>query len=351
MNWRLLQKFLSEECSPEEKQQVEDWLNADPENRTFMHSLIKIWDVEPKDEIQVDAESAWDSFQHKISEDKVSDPKTTVQHLQKWYSDSRNRRKSSRTVAAIWSVAAVILVTVLVYNIMPRFVTAPDDSVAEQQTTVQQISTERGQRTSVRLMDGTKVQLNAESKIEIPPAFGDSVRRVTLEGEAYFEVAHNPNKPFIVHTADAYTRVLGTKFGVKAYAEDDEIQVVVQEGKVALGSLSRSDLQSKPITKNKRGSITSNGITRVREVANISKYLGWKDGRLIFESSPLPRVISQLERWYDINIVVADQSLRTSTITASFKDEPMTEVLNIITLSIDAHYERSGRTIHIYSNQ
>lgn len=351
MNWRLLQKYLSEKCSPEEKKRIESWLNEDPENQNLMNSLTKIWGVEPKDKIKVDAKSAWNSFQHKISDEREnSQAEINNENLQKRYTQYHDRQKSSRSRVLWWSVAALILVTVSIYNFMPQITAVQDEELSQQQATVQQIVTERGQRTSFRLMDGTKVQLNADSRITIPPTFGDSTRRINLEGEAYFEVAHNPDKPFTVYANNAYTRVLGTKFGVKAYTDGNEVGVVVEEGKVSVGSLSKSDSDVQPITKNKRGSISQEGKISVMEVSNISRYLGWKDGRMIFESTPLYKVVSELERWYNINIVLADKSIGSKTITASFEDEPMAEVLNIITLSIDVNYKREGRKITIHSN-
>lgn len=352
MNWKLLQKFLSGECSPDEKQQVKAWLRFDKQNQVFFDSLLKIWSVEPEDEIKVDAKSAWEAFQHKLSEEEDTNQKHSqklTSRLRKLHAKSRRDKGNGRSIAYSLSAAALMLIVFLLYYFAAPL-SSTQDSIAGNKSRTQQIITERGQRTTFKLFDGTRVQLNADSKIEISEAFGDSVRSVSLEGEAYFEVFSNTEKPFIVNSGNSYTRVLGTKFGVKAYSIDQQVQVVVEEGRVAFGSTSDSDSQGKHITKNQVGILSKDGKTEVKDIPEISTYLGWKEGRLIFESTPLSEVVSQLERWYDIEMVLADSSLKSKTITASFKDEPMTEVINIISLSLDARYKRDGRKITFFMN-
>lgn len=343
MTWQLLQKYLSGECSPRERDKVEAWIRADEENKKFMKSLERIWEVEPRDGITVDAESAWASFQHKLSEKE----KKSSENIFRLHTNYSNR-SFGWTKVATFAAAAVVLIAFLFYVYIPQFDTSPE--AANHQPKMEQISTKRGQRTVLRLGDGSKVYLNAASSIKIPAEFGDSTRDVYLKGEAFFEVTHNPEKPFLVHTPNAYTKVLGTKFDVKAYPDEDPVRVVVKEGRVALGSTANPDTTHNKITRNHMGTLSRQGEMQITEV-KIDKYLSWKDGRLIFKSTPLREVIPQLERWYDIDIEVADSSLYSQQMTASFKDEPMSEVLKIIALSLDASYERKDRTIIFRSNQ
>jgi len=342
MTWQLLQKYLSGECDPQELDDVETWVQADEENQEFMKSLEKIWEVEPRDGITVDAKSAWASFQHKLSE---KDPKSKKKSRKSYTSATSNRKLGWRKAAAM-AAAAVVLIAFLFYVFMPQLNTGA--RMASNKPKMERISTRRGQRTILRLSDGTLVHLNAASTIRIPTEFGDSTRDVYLKGEAFFEVTHNPKKPFLVHTPDAYTRVLGTKFDVKAYPGDDPVQVVVKEGRVALGSTANPDTTHNKITRNHMGTLSRQGKMQISEV-EIDKYLGWKDGRLVFESTPLRKMIPQLERWYDIHIEVVDSSLYSQKMTATFKDEPMSEVFKIIALSLDAGYERKDGTVTFYA--
>lgn len=341
MNWHLIRKYLSGDCNSVEKQQVESWMQSDEENRDFVKSLEKIWAVDPKDEIVVDAKAAWNTFKHKLTEDN---PNRDQKRIRTTYS----KRKNGWVKVAAMATAAAILIGFLVYIYIPQLNFG--DKMASQKPQMERITTRKGQRTVLRLSDGTQVHLNAASTIKIPTDFGDSTRDVYLEGEAFFEVTHNPQKPFLVHTANAYTRVLGTKFDVKAYPGDDPVRVVVKEGRVALGSSSNPDTTHNKITRNHMGTLSRKGKMQISAV-RIGKYVGWKDGRLTFESTPLKEMIPQLERWYDINIEVADSSLYSQRMTASFKDEPMSEVFKIIALSLNASFESEGHTITFHANE
>ncbi|MEX1137275.1 MAG: FecR domain-containing protein [Balneolales bacterium] len=352
MNWNLLHKYLSGECSLEEMQKVEGWLRADKKNQRFMDSLDKVWKVESDDEIEVDAKSAWNSFQHKITDkqEQVRE-KRNIYPLNSKHSKTHTYKRDGRTVGFAFLAAAVVLIAVLLYRFMPQMAPNPPEiQAAAEQPQMQEIITEQGQRTTFQLFDGTRVHLNADSKIEIPLAYGDSIRKVYLEGEAYFEVAHNRDKPFVVYSGDAYVEVLGTKFGVRAYEEDEQVQIAVEEGKVSLGSSLSLDEEGKHITRNQVGLLAKSGEAKVFDTEEIQQYLGWKDGRLNFNGVAFSEVKPQLERWYNIDIVLADPAVRSQALTASFMDEPMTEVMNIISLSLDVNYEREGRIITFYKN-
>lgn len=346
MNVTLLHKYLAGECSAGEQQRVEDWLRAAPENREFMESLKQIWEVTPGDEFEVDALSAWSAFRERIidnpegvSAGRLGSDRQRGPSYYHRQGPNRHRRQG-KAFAYSFVAAAVILIAVLF-----SYYGSKVANVSETPITMQEIVTEKGQRATFRLSDGTRVQLNADSRIEIPAEFMDASREVHLEGEAFFEVTSDPDTPFIVHSKDAFTRVLGTKFGVRAYAGEGQVQVVVAEGKVALGTRKPSNRQEKHITRNQVGILAKDGQTNVTSTDHIERYLGWKDGRLIFKDTPFGEVKAQLERWYDITLTLADSSLGSRRLTASFNNEPMTEVLNVIALSLDMSYEREGRKV------
>lgn len=344
MNWNLLHKYLSNECTSEEEEKIKRWMDADKENREFFDSLAKIWSVEPADGIEVDSIMAWESFKEKLPDEKKGKQTSqTIRSLNKIQSESYQRKGYRRSIAISVAAAAIVVIAALLYLFMPDL--GLDDRNIAQKSKVQQISTELGQRTSLRLADGTHVYLNADSHIKIPPAFGDSARSVELEGEAYFDVTHDTDHPFMVHSGHSYTRVLGTKFGVKAYPQDEAIQVIVEEGEVAVGSSGVTGSEDMHLTKNQMGILSLNGQTLMKEVEGLANYLGWKDGRLVFESTPFEEVVPRLERWYNIEIE-ADPALSSQQVTASFDNEPMLEVLNILALSLDAEFERDSRKIN-----
>lgn len=352
MNVTLLHKYLAGECSTGEKKRVEEWLRAGSQNQEFMKSLQKIWDVTPGDEFEVDARVTWRSFRQRVIEKQErTSGDTPVSDMQRGPSGYRkhgvrSRQRRGKAFAYFFAAAAVMVIAFLFFLYAPE----PKNG-SETQITMQEIVTERGQRVTFRLSDGTRVQLNADSRLEIPGKFMDASRDVHLEGEAFFEVTHKADKPFIVHAGDAFTKVLGTKFGVRAYPEEEQVQVVVAEGKVALGTQKQPKKQGKHITRNQVGILSKSGQANVSDTDHIERYLGWKDGQLIFKGTPFREVKPQLERWYDISFTLADSSLGSRRLTASFNNEPMTEVLNVIALSMGMRYEREGREVTFQKNE
>lgn len=343
MNWNILHKYLADECSAEEIKQVEDWLHSDENNQKFLDSLEEIWSVEPGDEIKVEEKTAWNSLQQKIN-DKQKSPQNNDSVYRKHWQQSTVHKKYSRTIAVAISAAAVILIAFLFSQ---NVSVVSENKQAQPQFAMQEIMTKKGQQTSFRLSDGTHVQLNADSRINIPGDFMSEIREVYLEGEAFFEVNHNPDKPFVVYSVDASTRVLGTKFGIRAYPEEEQTQVVVTEGRVSFGREKQPIAQkSKQVTQNQIGVLSEDGNVEVSAVNNIRQYLGWRNGELVFEDTPLRKIKSHLERWYDIKCTIVDSSLYDRLLTASFgSGEPMEEVLTVIALSMDMHYDRKGRNI------
>lgn len=342
MNWPLLHKYLTGESTPDEREKVDRWMKKDEKNREFFDSLIKIWSVQPHDNVEVDAQKAWESFSKKLPE---ADKKDKINPLKKT-KDRFNRKGYNRVTTFSAAAAALLVVALYLYLFFPGLF-YQDQSLAQKQPQVQKIETAMGQRTSFRLFDGTHIYLNAASMVRISPYYGDTTRTIYLQGEAFFDVAHNPEAPFIVRTGEGYSRVLGTKFAVKSYPGDHQMQVTVEEGRVRLASEEKPE-QAAELTKSTLGLLGADGNTQVRKVANLAEYVAWKDGQLVFESTPFQKVIPRLERWYNIRIK-ADSALYSQKVTASFDTEPVMEVLSVLALSLDARFKRNKRQISFNS--
>ena len=349
MNWTLLSKYLSGECSLAEEEKVARWLDASSDNRAYFDTLLEVWSVKPEDNIEINGQLAWDTIKGKLDEEN----KRKSLSLQfKGNHSVRQTRAKNQGRYGFWpasaAVAAIVVVAVILYFGLIDVGPGERQQAGKKQE-FQEVSTEPGQRTSFYLADGTQVRLNADSRIQILPSFGDSIRGLRLKGEAYFDVAANPEVPFLVYTEDSYTRVLGTKFGVRAYPGDQKMRVAVAEGEVALGFSEENSTESLHLTRNKIGILDSDKEIKVKETGDIENCLAWKDGWLVFRSTPFDEVIPRLERWYNIEIA-ADASLSGQKITATFKEEPMLEVLNILALSLDAKFKKTGRKIIFSSN-
>lgn len=203
-----------------------------------------------------------------------------------------------------------------------------------------------GKKSMVLLSDGTKVWLNAGSQLVYPAVFLKDTREVALVGEAFFDVVKNPQKPFIVKAADVSVQVLGTRFDISAYPEDKVIQTVLEEGKINLkysgdGIFKRDyvvEMVPNQMVEFDKISRAANSST-----VDVSKFVSWKDGMLEFEKVNLYKALKQVERFYNIKILLEDQSIGSYKLSGKLdlKDEPE-EVLNVIKLTVPIDWQRKS---------
>lgn len=197
-----------------------------------------------------------------------------------------------------------------------------------------------GSRTVVQLSDGTEVNLNYGSRIKYPRNFTGDTREITLSGEGYFDVARNPDKPFIVKTGNLNIKAVGTEFNIQSYPCDNIITTTLVEGKVVLEKISpgkRSQqietmLPGQHVTYN----LSSGKITSHK--GNIDKYIAWKDGKLVFDNEPITNVAKKLERIFNVEIEVADNA-KYLTYTVTFYNDPLYLILDLMTETTPVTYK------------
>jgi ferric-dicitrate binding protein FerR (iron transport regulator) len=208
------------------------------------------------------------------------------------------------------------------------------------------VATRRGERAEVYLSDGTRVTLGAASRLRFSAPLRKTSRDVYLEGEAVFEVTHNPKWPFVVRAAHAVTEDLGTRFSMRAYPTDSVVTVAVAEGKVAL----RGDRESGAVLgQGDVGMLTRGGRLETQHGVPLEPYLAWADGRLVFTNTPLSDVLPQLARWRDLDVRTHGLSADTLFLTATFTTESTDELLRYIALTLDVRQERRGRTVTFHA--
>ena len=214
---------------------------------------------------------------------------------------------------------------------------------------MREVVTGRGQRATVWLGDGTRVELGIDSRLRYAPEFGAGSRDVELEGEAYFDVVHDDRRPFAVHTARAEVRDLGTKFNVRSYADAPEVEVVVAEGAVALAP-SKGGASHEPVLlyPGDLGRVEADGRLTARRGVDVGAHLAWIDGRLVFIDAPLREVLPRLARWYDVNIRLGDSTITERRYTASLKNETLPQLLDLMSRSMELRVERVADTIVLY---
>lgn len=206
----------------------------------------------------------------------------------------------------------------------------------------QTFATVVGKRDSVRLPDGTRVLLAPESQLIVAAGYGDDVREVELRGEAYFDVQHDPDRPFLVRAGGAAIRDLGTTFTVRATG-DRGVRVVVTSGSVSLGTMQTPSDRAAVLQPGDVGTLGADGRTLVERGGANESDTSWTRGRLVFSEASVASVQSELRRWYGIDVEI-DSSFATRHLSMTFDGEPVDRVLQVIALSLGAEVERRGDT-------
>jgi transmembrane sensor len=310
----LLARYLAHECTPAEAAAVRQWIAADPDRVRAVERLRATFDAAAPPHARPDVDAMW-------AQVRAHHPTSLP--------PARRRPFPVTLVAA----AAVLVVAVLV-----------DRAISRRSTThgaVREIATSTGQRATIDLADGSRVILGPRSRISTPEHFGEGPRDVTLEGEAYFEVRHDSTHPFRVHIAGGIAEDIGTRFVVRAYAGEPALRVVVAEGRV---SVTRSGGAPVALGAGQLASFDAAGTASVRPV-DTAAYVAFSDGRLVFDGTPLDEVVSELGRWYDLDVRLAAPEFAGRHISASFTGLAEDDVLGAVAAAAGLRYTRQGRTV------
>lgn len=354
--WEQLARYFAGELTMEECQQMKSWIKADPEREQQIQKLHAIWEESGAVPYELDIDEAWQTLSGNMDklEQKEWQAENILAGLYMYGQEVRQIRPNNKEIRRpdrmvhrmfIIAVAAVILLAAGLFTYFNYdFGSSQTAEIARKQLTAGE-----GERTTYLLNDGSRVILHAGSRLEVPVQYNVDNRELFLEGEAYFEVTHDVTKPFIVHSGRAYTRVLGTRFLVQAWNEAGrEVEVVVAEGKVAFGGSGPQSEATKEVilTKNQKGSLTEDRGPVITDNADLGWYLGWTEGRLVFDNRPFGEIIPRLERWYVLDIETEDGRIREKKLTAEIDySQPMGEVLKGIALSLDLEFEKEGRSV------
>lgn len=333
MDEQKLVRFFAGLSSEEEQQEVRAWIEANPSfRRTIDAGPGTAWD----------ADRAAARLMDRIRQTKHR-PERQPERPPEHRPTTRRFTQRGRTASALFRYAAgavLVVVAVMAGFWLNNASTPPASPTAEHN----EIITERGQRTTLRLPDDTEIVLNAESRLHVLNGYARQRREVYLQGEAFFDVTHQPDLPFILHTDEATVRVLGTAFSVSAYTEQGDIQVAVAEGRVSLHPVQAAARDTVVLQPRDLG-IASRGSLTVHHNVSLDRYHAWTEGRLVFEATPMEAVARELERWFDVQIHFADRALEDRRLTGEFDDQSLDNILNIIAFTLDARFEREGKKV------
>lgn len=203
----------------------------------------------------------------------------------------------------------------------------------------------RGQKSQIVLTDGTKVWLNSDTKIKYPGTFSKNQRDIYLEGEAFFEVSKNLHHPFVVHTSQLDVKVLGTRFNVKAYADEEQIETSLFEGKVNLEWNANSSGQTlkKEVIPGQSFAFSKASQELAANPFPQDEIDGWKKNRLIFRDDTFANLVRKVERWYDIDVIYDEKQFNDRRLTVElYEGERLERLMEIVslTLSVDYRYEK-----------
>lgn len=322
--------YLGGIATDKERKIVQQWLNENEGNVKKMHYLEKITYVGPLDQSEETKEKIYNVIRTKIN----NTPPTV-------------KLEPSKFNPLKYVVAASVIALLILGGIWLYPFSSSKDNIAQTE-----ISTPVATTTSVVLSDGSRVILNAGSSLSYPEKFTSNERRVELQGEAFFEVESKSDQPFIVSVNYADITVLGTKFNIKAYVDEDEIVTTLQEGAVRFNHASISDnKQSSILLKPDQQVILHKETlkTQLREV-DARLYSSWKEGVYYFDNNSLEEISLILERGFNVNIEIQSPTSHTELFSGIFdKDESLEEILELLTKYRSIAYKIHDNKIIIYN--
>lgn len=314
----LITSYLIGSISSEENSSLNDWLQQSVENQRYFSEQKGLWELfETHKKIQrIDEQKAFRKISNQINES----PKVGF-------------------FGYFQRAAAILILPLIAFSVFYYNKQKVDHLQVAQVTNT--VETPLGMRSSLILPDSTKVWLNAGSKISFPVVFSNEKRLVSLSGEAYFEVKKNKKWPFVVATKNISVLVTGTTFNCNAYPENDQVQTVLVEGEVTIANSSATALKSLnpgelAVYNKKDGQIT-------KKKTDLQKYIAWKNGKLMFRDDKMDKVVEKLERWYNVEFIIADKEIADYVYTATFVDESLDQVLKMLSISAPIRYTISDR--------
>jgi len=247
----------------------------------------------------------------------------------------RQSRRNGRRMAAFLKAAAVAAGLAVAVIAGRHLIQAPAPETFT-------MAAERGQKSSLTLPDGSRVWLNSASSISYTSDYNSKERNVTLQGEAFFEVAKNPGIPFIVHSQDMSVEALGTKFNIRAYVEDPCMVATLVEGKVkaTVGKKSETLMPEQEVRYDK----TTGEMTKTL-VPDDEHMVPWLRNELLFTDSSLAEIAVILERMYNVTVIFDDAETRKYTYTGLVRNNSLTNVLDLISTTSPVSYRMNADTI------
>ncbi|MGV8093911.1 MAG: FecR family protein [Mangrovibacterium sp.] len=379
---KLISKEISGEIAPDEQQELSSWINELPGNRALYHRIKNAESFRKRNEEyrQINISTGWDHLNRKIERtSKIIKLRTVFKYaavimiplivaglLFKYFI---RQEPKVNPVAQITEILPGKPQAVLELNngklvtldsLGQLSITEKDGTLIEKNThglnyslnipkakkenLFNTIKIPRGGEYELVLADGTRIYLNAESQLKYPVQFLGDTREVELTGEAYFEVAKDTHKPFVVKTTGMSVEVLGTAFNLNAYGNTEKILATLVEGSIKINVTATQE--TRLLQPDEQASVDlKSGRTEVRKV-DISLYTDWKNGRLNFFDNRLEDIMITLTRWYSAEVIYRDPSVKDFRFSGSLnRYGDISQILDIIKSTGKVNIEIKGNTI------
>ncbi|RHJ88940.1 FecR family protein [Parabacteroides bouchesdurhonensis] len=314
----ILLRYVRGIASEEEKTFVENWVEEKKENETVLLQIARIYHAQ--------------KTQKRISSRDVNNAFAKVRQKRRKHVLKLYLKKTSMVAACFIGILIVSLA-------ITRIVDEQKLGLSKPQTI--KIQANAGMRTTFDLPDGTIVYLNSGSSVTYPLPYDKDKRAVSLVGEAYFKVTHNPECPFVVSVADdrMKVKVLGTEFNLQAYAHDDIIRTTLVKGRVDIEiKTNKGETYCRHIHPSERASYDLKSQDLNVETVNTIYDTAWMEGKLMFKDNPLPEVLKRLSYFYNVTFEVKDPIIRSYCFTGTFENRQLSQILDYLKISSNIDY-------------
>ena len=329
----LLSKYLSGNYSDEEKVSMDKWKSESADNQSLYNEYQKVWNFARSDDpnYTIDVDASWEELNKRIDQFEL----VSVDF------ENDNQRSKKRFLVYFSRVAAVLIIAFGLFYLINR--------AANQEPEYISFNAVEFSADPFILNDGSEVIFNKDSEISYPETFSEDTRTINFDGEAFFNVAHNAEKPFIIDAGEVQIEVLGTSFNLSAFPECDKIVLHLESGKVRFSSINVEDGSIREqliLLPGQKGIYSrSNGMLTRSHFEN-QNFQAWKTGILEFEKTPLDLVISTIEKTYHLN-VVSENTFETLSLTARFDNETPESIFKSIQTIFGIEYVIDGETVSL----
>ncbi len=371
--WILMARKLSGEASAEELQELDQLLRLDQHVNYSKEILQDFWRIHPEYDRRY-SENKYKKLVQQIKNMGIDEGKFNEDDHFINGDEAVTGNKKKKWLIAFGSLVVLIIISTLFFVYADKQFSQKDTAEFNVKN---EISTKSGLKTSLVLPDGTKVWLNASSELTYGKNYGNKLREVTLSGEAYFDVVKNKEKPFVIHTTKMDIKVLGTAFNVKCYPGEKTTETSLVRGSIEVTLKGRIDkIMLKPneklVINNQKETIKKNTATSRKVIpvkAIVEKPMislthltlypadntvietAWVQNRLVFSSETFEEVVLKMERWYNVKILIKDESLKEERLTGNFEKETITEALNALKFTAKFYYNLNNNIINIYKTE